>query len=141
MLKLNQVCLLGRISSKELTIEKVGSAGTSKLVFNIAVPRQYKNAKGEYEADFPRIVAWKGTAEFVQKYAKTGTMVLVEGRIQTSSYKGSDGKMVYLTEVIADNITVDSNSGQTAVHEETQTEEEDLDDYAGIDISDEDLPY
>ena len=138
---LNQVCLVGRISSKELVVEKVGSAETSKMTFNLAVQRDYRNPKGEYDADFPRIIAWKGTAEYLQKYAKTGTMIAVNGRIHTGSFKGNDGKTVYTTDVVADSVNIiTGGTGQAAPQEADKAEKDGTDRYADIDISDEDLP-
>ena len=140
---MNQVCLVGRISSKELVLEKVGNAQTSKMAFNLAVSRDYKNSEGKYDADFPRIIAWKGTADYLHKYASKGTMIEVIGKIQTGSYNGSDGKMVFTTDIVANSVRIvpTGTSSQASSNDEPVAVADDIDDYADIDIADEDLPY
>lgn len=138
---MNSVCLTGRIT-KDLVIEKVGSSGVSKATFNIAVEREFKNAEGKKDADFPRIIVWKQAADYLAKYAAKGTMIEVSGKIQTGSYKDKNGQMVYTTDVVANHVQILAG-GQSSDTPEAAPQSEDVDpnDFANIDISDEDLPY
>jgi single-strand DNA-binding protein len=79
-------------------------AGVAVTTFTLAVDRQFKNAQGEREADFIMIVCWRQLAELVSNYMSKGRMVAVEGRIQTRNYDNGEGRRVYVTEVVADNV-------------------------------------
>lgn len=99
---MNKTILIGNLTKDpELTQT---TSGIAVAKFTLAVQRKFKNAEGEYESDFPQIVAWKNTAEFVQKYFKKGEKIAVSGSIQTRTYDNSDGKKVYVTEVVADEV-------------------------------------
>ena len=99
---MNRVCLIGRLTKDtELRATPNGTYTTSNT---IAVNRNFKNANGEYDADFINIVAWRNTAEFLCKYAKKGSLVGCEGRIQTRTYEDTDGKKVYVTEVLVEQV-------------------------------------
>ena len=99
MININNVVLVGRLT-KDIDLRKTQS-NISNCKFTLAVDRRYKSD----EADFINCVAWKQSADFLSQYAKKGTIVSVEGRIQTSSYDGQNGK-VFVTEVIADNVQI-----------------------------------
>ena len=101
---MNKVVLLGRLTrDPELRYTPNSIASVS---FTIAVNRNYKNANGEYDADFIPVVAWRGLAETLSKHLKKGARVAISGRIQTRSYDGNDGQKRYVTEVIADDATI-----------------------------------
>ena len=142
---MNLVCLTGRIT-KDLALQKVGKNQTSKAEISIAVERDYKTGEGQ-EADFPRVIVWRQGADYLSSYAQKGTMIEVTGRIQTGSYTGNDGKKVYTTDVVADHVRIiggnrSGNSDQVpAANKEDSHMEDDINDYADIDINDEDLPY
>ena len=79
----------------------VRDAGNTTVArFNIAVDRKFKQDGGQ-AADFPSIVAFGKTAEFISKYFHKGMKILLEGRIQTGSYE-KDGVKHYTTDVIAE---------------------------------------
>ena len=99
---LNQVVLVGRLTADLDPVEVEG--GHKKLVFNVAVPRSYKNSNGEYETDFIRCVLWDAIAKSTAEYCKKGDIVGIKGRIQVSSYE-KEGKKEYITEVIVEKIT------------------------------------
>jgi single-strand DNA-binding protein len=139
---MNQVCLTGRIT-KDIVLEKIGKNQTSKISFYVASTRDYKNENGEYDADFPRIVAWRGNADYLAKYAGKGTMIEVVGRLETGSYE-KDGKKYYTTDVVASSVRIISGSKAKA----EESEDDDLiddqiddNDFADIDIADEDMPF
>lgn len=78
--------------------------------FSIAVDRKYKQ-EGQQDADFPRVIAWGKTAEFIGKYFHKGMKIAIDGRIQTGSYKNNDGQTVYTTDVVAENVEFVESKG------------------------------
>lgn len=99
---LNRVVLVGRLT-RDPDLRYTGS-GTAVANFNLAVNRPFKTKDGEQEADFINCVVWRKTAENLANYMSKGSMIGVDGRIQTRSYEGNDGKTVYVTEVVAESI-------------------------------------
>lgn len=96
---MNNVILIGRLTKDpELSFTP---SQTALCKFTIAVDRQSKEEK---TADFIRIVVWGKQAENCDRYLFKGKQVAVNGRIQTGSYKDKDGKTVYTTDVIANNV-------------------------------------
>lgn len=109
---MNRAILVGRITrDPEL---RTTPAGVSTTNFTIAVNRAFQNQNGEREADFINVVVWRKQAENVCKYTQKGSLVGVEGRIQTRSYDAQDGTKRYVTEVIADNVTFLGAKGSTS---------------------------
>lgn len=98
---MNKVMLTGRIAH-DLDLRYTPS-GTAVLQFNIAINRP-KDENGEQKADFPTIVVWGKQAENLNKYQKKGSQIGIIGRIQTRNYDNNEGKKVYVTEVIAENV-------------------------------------
>lgn len=98
---LNNVTLMGRLT-KDPEIRTTGS-GIPTTTFSIAVDRDY-GKDGKRETDFPTIVAWRGTAEFVGKYFRKGSMIVVSGRLQTRNFTDKEGNKRSATEVVADNV-------------------------------------
>ena len=76
--------------------------GTAVARFTVAVNRRYQK-EGSQQADFITCVAWRSTAEFICRYFQKGSMIALEGQIQSRSWDGQDGKRQYATEVIVDN--------------------------------------
>lgn len=100
---INNVTLTGRIT-KDLEKKETGK-GTSVVNFSLAVDRRFKNANGEHDADFISIQAWGLTADLLCKYCGKGSLIGIEGRIQTRNYENNQGQRVYVTEVVAENVT------------------------------------
>lgn len=97
---INRVVLIGRLTKDpEL---KYTQTGMAVCRFTLAVNRAFKSADGEQQADFINCVTWRKQAENVANYLKKGSLAGVDGRIQTGSFEGQDGKRVYTTEVVAD---------------------------------------
>ncbi|MDV6378811.1 single-stranded DNA-binding protein [Sporosarcina sp. GW1-11] len=97
---INRVVLVGRLTKDpELKYTQTGVAVTR---FTLAVNRAFTNQQGEREADFISCVAWRKQAENIANYLRKGSLAGVDGRIQTGSFEGQDGKRVYTTEVVAD---------------------------------------
>jgi single-strand DNA-binding protein len=99
---LNRVTLLGRLGKDAAT--KFTPAGVSVSNFSVATERRWKDQSGEWksETDWANVVAWR--MENVANFLVKGAQVYVEGRLSTRSYEDKDGKKVYATEVVADNI-------------------------------------
>lgn len=99
---MNRVVLVGRLTKDpELRYTPNGVAVAS---FTLAVNRAFTNQQGEREADFINCVVWRKPAENVANFLKKGSLAGVDGRIQTRSYEGQDGKRVYVTEVLAESV-------------------------------------
>ena len=99
---INRVVLIGRLTrDPELRRTPQGDAVTS---FTLAVNRNYTDKDGQQQADFINCVVWKKTAENVERYCSKGSLVGVEGRIQTSSYDNQQGQKVYVVEVICNSV-------------------------------------
>lgn len=109
---MNKVVLIGRLTKDpEL---RYTSSNVPAASFTLAVNRNFQNQNGVREADFISIVMWRKQAETVKKYLTKGSLISIEGRIQTRNYDGADGKKVYVTEVIADNFEFLESKGQRA---------------------------
>ena len=107
MINVNHVVLVGRLT-KDIELRKT-SSNTSVCSFTVACDRRFQSQQaGAQTADFISCIAWRQSAEFLANYASKGSIVSVEGRIQTRSYDGANGK-VYVTEVVADNVQLISN--------------------------------
>lgn len=100
---LNRVILMGRlVADPELKTTQSGIGVTS---FRIAVERSYAKAGEERQTDFINIVCWRNTAEFVCKYFPKGSLIALEGQLQTRSYQDKDGTTRYTVEVLADKVS------------------------------------
>ena len=99
---MNLVVLMGRLT-RDPEVRYSSDGGNANASFTIAVDRKYKK-DGDANVDFIRCVAFGKVAEFVEKYIKQGTKIVVTGRIQTGSYTNKDGNKVYTTDVVAENI-------------------------------------
>lgn len=99
---INRVVLVGRLTKDpELKYTQTGVAVTR---FTLAVNRTFSNQSGEREADFINCVTWRKQAENTANFLRKGSLTGIEGRIQTSSFDGQDGKRVFMTEVVADSV-------------------------------------
>ena len=98
---MNKVILIGR-TTKDIELKQTTS-GTSVAEFSIAVKRAFKT-NGENESDFFNCVAYSKLAETISKYVKKGDQVGVDGRLQTRNYTNKEGRKVYVTEIIVENV-------------------------------------
>ena len=100
---LNHIVLMGRLT-RDVELRRTGS-GVAVASFTIAVDRDFgKSEGGEKEVDFIDIVAWRSTAEFVEKYFSKGRMAVVSGRLQIRNWTDKDGNKRRTAEVIADSV-------------------------------------
>jgi single-strand DNA-binding protein len=143
---INNVTLVGRLTKDpEL---KYTPSGVAVANFTLAVNRPFKGQSGENEADFINITVWRKPAENAANFLKKGSLAGVTGSIQTRNYEGSDGKRVYVTEVVADRVQfLDSkgsgqtNNNQSKPQENTRVDEDPFAGNGQIDIDDSDLPF
>lgn len=145
---MNRVVLVGRITH-DLELRYTGS-GIAVLNFSIAINRSYANEQGERETDFIRCIAWRGQAENMSKYVGKGSLVGVDGRIQSSNYETPQGERRTSIEVVADRVvflepkSAASPSVGTGYQPDVEAsfEEEDELYESALDIaSDDDLPF
>lgn len=99
---MNKVILIGR-TTKDIDLRYTAS-NVSVGNFSLAVTRSFKNANGEYESDFFNCIAFGKLAETLKNYVHKGDRLGVEGRLQSRNYQNEEGKKVYITEVIVENI-------------------------------------
>ncbi len=100
----NNVVLVGRIT-KDPEVKKLGDGTSSVCNFTLAVNRNFKNSQGDYDADFINCVVFNQVADLMERYVFKGHLLAVQGRIQTRNYDGNDGRKVYVTEVVANNVS------------------------------------
>lgn len=137
---LNRVILIGRLTlDPELRYSPAGVAITQ---FTLAVDRPFTN-NGEREADFIPVVTWRQLAETCANYLRKGRLTAVEGRIQVRNYENNEGKRVYVTEIIADNVRFleSGNRNESRQSESNDNKDPFSDDGKPIDLSDDDLPF
>lgn len=115
---LNNVVIMGRLT-KDIELRKAGDHKVTN--FTIAVDRNFVDEDGERQADFIRCVAWNGTAEFIERYFRKGSMIALTGWIQTGSYEDEDGKTVFTTDIVVNTV---SFTGERADRDDDDEEEE-----------------
>ena len=117
----NNVVLVGRLV-RDVDLRQT-STGKMMTYFTLAVNRNFKNEQGEQAADFIGCVAFDKKAENMARFLSKGSLIAVEGRISTRNFQGNDGKTVYVTEVVASNITFlesKKQQGNTSQYGQTQ---------------------
>lgn len=153
---INNVVLVGRLT-KEIELRKTQS-NVSTCTFTLACDKRFKpTQEGMPTADFIQCVAWRQSADFLNQYALKGSIVSVEGSIQTRNYEGQNGR-VYVTEVLADRVRLIGGQQSHNKAEEKSLEQkvnefiedndigvQEQDDYhrnnPTLDIASDDLPF
>ena len=137
---MNKTILLGRLVRDPEVRYSQGDNSTATARFSVAVNRKFKNAEGNYDADFINCVSFGKTAEFIEKYFRKGDMIALTGRIQTGSYTNKDGVKVYTTDVVVEE--VEFAGGKSTGGEETQKDAPKRGGFANIpDGIDEEMPF
>lgn len=110
---INRAVLVGRLT-RDVEVRKTQS-GISCAMFTVACDRNRKKDENSSEptADFISCVAWRQPADFLGQYAHKGSLVGVDGRIQTRNYE-KDGQRIYMTEVVADQVRLLESKSSTA---------------------------
>lgn len=98
---INNVVLVGRLT-KDCDL-RYTSSGIAVATFNLAVNRNFTGQNGERETDFISCVVWRKPAETIANYTRKGSLIAIEGRLQTRNYENQQGQRVYVTEVIVEN--------------------------------------
>jgi single stranded DNA-binding protein (ssb) len=149
---LNRVILIGRLTRDPDL--RFTPAGVAVAQFTLAVDRPFSNQSGQREADFIPIVAWRQLGETCANYLRKGRLAAVEGRIQVRHYENNEGRRVYVTEVVADNVRFleppagrdsgprEDSAGYGRGHDyRPDSHDPFADDGSPVDISDDDLPF
>lgn len=148
---INRVVLTGRLT-KDVDLKSTRS-GVSVASFTLAVDRRYTDSQGNRGADFISCVAWRKAAENMSKYFHKGSLVGIDGSLQTRTYDDKDGKRVYVTEVVVSDFSFlepkkgsnkQSNYNQSYSSQKSknqQTEDPFQGQKDSIDITDDDLPF
>ena len=119
---MNKCTLVGRLTKDPEIRYSQGENATATARFSVAVNRRFKNAEGNYDADFINCVAFGKTAEFLEKYFKKGMAIGLTGHIQTGSYTNKDGQKVYTTDVIVEETEfVESKNASANTTKDTST--------------------
>ena len=140
---MNKVILIGRLGADpEL---KYTPNGTAQAKINLATSERWKDNDGnnQEKTEWHRIVTWRRQAEFAGEWLKKGQLICVEGKIQTRSWE-QDGQKKYMTEVVADNITMlgsksEGSGGKSPETPENQDQPQEAPD--AIQDEDDDLPF
>lgn len=128
---MNRIVLIGRLAADpEL---KTTQSGLSVTSFAIAVDRKGSTDK---VTDWIDIVAWRKTADFICKYFRKGSPIVIEGNLQTRMWEDKDGKKRKTVEVIAESVEFVPRSGGEQPQEVAHGSNEDF-----IEVEDEDLPF
>lgn len=101
---LNRAVLTGRLT-RDVDLRYTQN-GTAVGSFTLAVDRSFTNQQGEREADFINCVIWRKSAENFANFVHKGSLVGIDGRIQTRNYENQQGQRVYVTEVVVDNFAL-----------------------------------
>jgi single-strand DNA-binding protein len=134
---INNVCLVGRLTrSVDLRYTPNGTAFGS---FSLAIDRTYKNQAGEKETDFINCVIWRKSAVNLSNFTKKGSLLGVEGRLQTRNYENHEGKKVYITEVIVENFSLLESKATTEARDTQAQETTNIPET--IEFSEDDLPF
>ena len=137
-MSINRVVLTGRLT-RDVEL-KATSTGNNVASFTVAVDGFTKDQNGETTSSFINCVAWSNSAKFVSTYCKKGSLVELEGRLQSRSYDRKDGTKAYVTEVIVDRIENLSpkDANGTSANEGFSIQENDN---QALSYSDDDLPF
>ena len=150
---IKNVVLVGRIV-KELDL-KYTQSGKAVARFNLAVNRDFKDANGDSQADFPSCQVWGKTAEVMADNLRKGSLIDVTGRIQTGSYE-KDGQRIYTTDVVVEKFhfleAKNDNANRSSGQSNNRAKQQGFDEFnqsaypfsstgESIDIGDDDLPF
>ena len=156
-MSVNKAILVGRLGKDPET--RFTSGGQAVATFNMATDSSYKDRNGERQkrTEWHRIKAWGKLAEIVQQYLKKGSLIFIEGRIETREWQDKEGVKRYTTEIVANEMrmlgsrsdSMAASAGATAPAGATRSEdfdhagpaEEPMGGGPGPEISDEDIPF
>jgi len=112
---INRSVLVGRLTrDPEL---RYTNGGAAVATFTIAVNRQFTNQNGEREADFINCVIWRKAAENFTNFTHKGSLIGIDGHIQTRNYENQQGTRIYVTEVVVDNFSLLESRAESEHHQ------------------------
>ena len=117
---INMVALMGRLTFEPEV--RTTPSGVSVMRFQVACDRKYQRSGQDRQADFIDCVAWRQTAEFIGRYFHKGSMIAVEGTLQTSSYTDKNGNQRKQVEVLANNVSFCGSKSETSGAASSQDE-------------------
>jgi single-strand DNA-binding protein len=138
MASLNKVMLIGNLGADpEIRYTPSGAAVAN---FNMATRAQWTTKEGEKQdrTEWHRIVAWRRLGEICGEYLHKGSLVYIEGRLQTRSWEDRDGNKRYTTEIVAQGMQMLDRAGQSA---EAVSTEERFPTEEPLDVPDDDIPF
>jgi single-strand DNA-binding protein len=142
---INRVVLTGRLT-RDVDL-RYTQGGAAVATFNLAVDRRFTNQQGEREADFVSCVVWRKSAENFANFFHKGSLVGIEGRIQTRNYENQQGQRVYVTEVIVEDFSFlePKNSTGNGSYQNNRPQNNTSDPFANnggsVDVTDDQLPF
>lgn len=116
---INNAVIMGRIC-EDLEL-RTTTSGTSVINFTVAVDRRFQKQGEEKQTDFLTVVCWKNTADFVCRYFKKGSMIAVQGSIQTRNYEDKNGNKRTAVEIVADNVSFCGSKAENGTQETSYT--------------------
>lgn len=138
---INMVALMGRLTFEPEV--RTTPSGVSVMHFQVACDRNYQRSGQDRQADFIDCVAWRQTAEFIGRYFHKGSMIAVEGTLQTSSYTDKNGNQRKQVEVLANNVSFCGSKSESGAADSrakpsySNTDNSDFDEIP----DDDDLPF
>lgn len=145
---MNKAMVVGRLTRDPNVRYTQGENQMCIARFTLAVDRRRSKNSDEQKADFISCVAFGKTGEFVEKYARKGMKFDVVGRIQTGSYQDKDGKTIYTTDVVVEEIEFGESkaasqaNGNAAATSNAPAQEADNDGFMNVpDEIDDELPF
>lgn len=142
---INTVALMGRLTY-EPELRKTPN-GVSVISFQIACDRNYQRSGEERKSDFIDCTAWRQTAEFIERYFHKGSMIAVEGSIQTENYTDKDGNKRKQVQVVANNVSFCGSRSESGANNQGYSQpapsysNADNSDFEEIVDDDDDLPF
>ena len=116
---MNKIILLSRLTRDPEVRYSQGEKSMAIASFSVAVNRKFKR-DGEPDADFFNCTAFGNQAQFVEKYLKKGTKILLSGRVQNDNYTNKEGQKVYSVSIIAEEIEFAESKGNSDTQQNTQ---------------------
>ncbi|AYE38421.1 single-stranded DNA-binding protein [Companilactobacillus zhachilii] len=153
---INRIVLVGRLT-RDPELKRTAN-DVAVVSFTLAVNRRFTNSQGEREADFISCIIWRKAAENFANLVHKGSLVGIDGRIQTRNYENKQGNRVYVTEVVVENFSLlesrnanssdstNDNSNKAPNYNQSKNSNTNVsdpfaDNSKPIDISDSDLPF
>lgn len=145
---MNKATITGRLTRDPDL--KYTQSGIAVAAFTVAVNRRYTNQQGDREADFINCVIWRKAAESFCNYTHKGSLVGIDGHLQTRSYEAQDSHRVFITELVVDEFDFLETRKQSEQHQSqskqgTTQQNQAVDTFEAngqqIDINDDDLPF